>query len=194
MKTLVLFALSLVASAAMATSPVGPSSAISITGTSDQLASISDATVSNKANGSNAEALQNIASNAGNVTISNKSKQRAILESSAIVRNEAERNAIAQQNVASNVGKVTISGNSEQNVTVKGDSLLANFAGLDSVAQQSLSTNVGDVTVAGTSVQTTSVGPRANVLNAAYGYEAKAVQNIASNNSCSTFTCANNNR
>ena len=195
MKKLVLFALSVVASAAMAAGPMGPSSVIEISGTSDQLTSISGAIVVNKASGSDSQALQNIASNAGNVTISGKSKQRATIENLAFVTNVAERNAIAQQNLASNVGKVTIAANSEQNVTVRAGALLANFAGANTVAQQSLSTNVGEVKIAaGTSIQTTNVGPLAAVLNSAYGHDAKAVQNISSNNSCSTFTCANSYR
>jgi len=190
MKTLVLFALSFVASAAMAAGPVG-SSSISISGSSNQLTSISGAIVTNKASGTDAEALQNMASNAGNVSISGRSVQRATVGPLSLVSNEAAQDAIAQQNLASNVGKVMISGNSEQSATVQLGGILTNVAGVDTVAQQSLSSNVGNVTVAGNSIQNTMVGPLAAVLNAAYGRDAKAVQNISSNNSCSTFTCAN---
>lgn len=193
MKILVLFALSAVTSAAMAVVALPPVSTISITGTSDQFTSISKAIVTNKANGSDSEALQNVASNAGNVTISGKSMQTAIIKDLAFVTNEGEQGSIAQQNLASNVGKVTVKGYSEQGVNVQEGAIVANYAGKDAIAQQSLSSNVGDVTIGGGgfSFQTTSVGPLAAVLNSAYGYDAKAVQNISSNNSCSTFTCAN---
>ena len=110
--------------------------------------------------------------------------------------NEAEKDSIAQQNLASYVGKVTISGRSVQDVTVQSAAVVVNYAGKDTIAQQSLSTNVGDVTIGGSSYQATNVGPLAAVLNSAYGKDAKAVQNISSNNSCSTytFTCANTYR
>ena len=57
MKTLVFFALFVVACAAMAVAPVAPASAISISGTSEQMTSISAAIVTNKANGSDSKAL-----------------------------------------------------------------------------------------------------------------------------------------
>ena len=191
MKTFAFVALSVIASAAMAAGEVGPASSITITGSSTQLTSISDALVKNKAEGPNAEALQNLASNAGNVTISGSSNQTAIINSLATVSNEARKSAIAQQNLASNVGNVTINagGKSKQMVTVD-DAAVGNFAGADAIAQQSLSSNVGNVTV-GTSSQTTTVEKMAYVLNSAVGMYSKAVQNISSNNSCSTFTCAN---
>ena len=192
MKSLVLFALSVVASAAMATGPVGPS-AITISGSSTQLTTITDSIVRNKADGSGSQALQNIASNAGTITIKGggSSDQTVLINKDSLVTNVAMKDAIAQQNLASNVGYVTISGKSKQNVTVD-HSTVSNIANSNTIAQQSLSTNVGTVTIAagGSSTQTVSL-LHSGVYNSAEGNSAKAVQNISSNNSCSTFTCAN---
>lgn len=96
MKTRVLFALSVVASAAMAVQPAALSS-ISISGSSTQLTSISGALRENKADGANAEALQNVTSNAGNVSISDNSYQTVSISSPlATVSNDARKDAIAQ--------------------------------------------------------------------------------------------------
>lgn len=191
MKSLVFFALSVVASAAMATGPVPSTSAITIGGSSTQATTISDSIVKNKADGMDSQALQNIASNAGNITINGTSDQNVLIKKDSSVSNEARKNAIAQQNLASNVGAVTVTGKSTQKVTI-GHSTLDNFASTNSIAQQSLSTNVGSVTIGsgGSSTQTTSLY-HSGVYNSAYGDGSKAVQNISSNNSCSTFTCAN---
>lgn len=193
MKKLALLALSVVASAAMAQTALGPN-AIVINGSSEQLTSISGwSAVRNTASGVDSEALQNLASNAGNITItgSGDSDQTVIIKNGSWVTNTAEDHAIAQQNLASNVGKVTISGDSEQKVTVD-NGTVDNHAYAHTIAQQSLSSNVGNVTIGGDSTQTTNV-LNSGVYNVAWGYSAKAVQNISSNNSCSTFTCANAN-
>jgi hypothetical protein len=145
MKKLALFALSVVATAAMAAGPA-PESEIKISGYSEQAASISNAKVSNDAYGAQAQAQQNLASNAGNVTIK---------------------------------------GSSYQSVTVDGGAV-TNKAYDYTVAQQNLSSNIGEVEITGTSRQTT-VARNAYITNEAYGRDAKAVQNIASNNAC--FVC-----
>ena len=67
MKKIVLLALSVVASAAMAAGPAGVQTTIN--GTSTQTASLTNTGVSNTAFGVNANAQQNLASNAGDVEI-----------------------------------------------------------------------------------------------------------------------------
>jgi hypothetical protein len=150
MKQLVLFALSAIATAAMAAGPA-PASEILISGTSYQIASISGTSVRNEAYGAEAQ---------------------------------------AQQNLASNAGDVSISGNSLQAVVANGGSVY-NRANANTTASQNLSSNVGEVTISGTSVQLT-VLDRASIYNEAMGRDAKAVQNIASNNSC--FVCGETTR
>jgi hypothetical protein len=129
MKKLALFALSVVATAAMAAGPA-PESEIKISGYSEQSASLTNVAVSNEAYGAQAQ---------------------------------------AQQNLASNVGDINIKGSSYQSVTANGGAV-TNYA--------------SDYTV--TSFQTTML-KNAYVSNYAYGKDAMAVQNIASNNSC--FVC-----
>jgi hypothetical protein len=145
MKKLALFALSIVATAAMAAGPA-PESEIKISGYSEQAASISNADVSNNAYGAQAQ---------------------------------------AQQNLASNVGDISIKGDSHQSVTVNGGAV-TNKAYDYTVAQQNLSSNIGEVEITGTSYQTT-VARNSYISNEAWGRDAMAVQNIASNNSC--FVC-----
>ncbi len=150
MKKLAFIALSALATAAMAAGPA-PESEILISGTSYQIASISGTSVRNEAFGNQAQ---------------------------------------AQQNLASNAGDINIRGNSLQAVVANGGSV-TNRANDYTTASQNLSSNVGEVTVSGTSVQLT-VLDRASIYNEARGRNAKAVQNIASNNSC--FVCGETER
>jgi hypothetical protein len=190
MRKLAFIALSLVASATMAQTALGPN-VITINGDSTQMTSVTSSTLSNFANGTNAQALQNLASNAGNITVGYGaySHQSADVKNGSYVANEARSYATAQQNLASNVGQVAIYGHSDQTATVD-NSDVRNMAWDHTIAQQSMSTNVGNVVVGGTSTQTTNLW-RAGVYNTAYSTGAKAIQNLSSNNSCSTFSCAN---
>ena len=140
MKTLAFFALSLVASAAMATSPVGPG-AIEINGTSNQQTSISGAIVSNKADGADAQAQQNLASNVGKVKV-NTSNQTVTVQAGALLSNFAGNDAVAQQSLSSNVGDVTVAGVSTQNTIVGPLAAVLNSSyGRDALAVQNISSN-----------------------------------------------------
>lgn len=142
MKKLVLLALPAIATAAMAAGPA-PVSEIVITGTSNQTAALTSASVRNTAQGVNSKAQQNLASNAGDVLISGTSNQ-TVNAFGGSVSNTSNANTLAQQNMSSNVGEVTIRGRSTQLTVLRG----------------------------------------ASVNNVATGFNAAAVQNIASNNSC----------
>ena len=101
------------------------------------------------------------------------------------VRNRAEgAGAFAQQNVSSNSGNVTIDGAASTQITVGTLSDISNRAiGDNAYASQNVSSNVGNVTIAGgTSNQFTAL-LGSYVGNVAYA-NARAVQNIASNNGC----------
>ena len=146
MKKLVLLALSVVATAAMAAGAAGTQ--IVIDGTSTQTADLRNVAVRNTAFGVNAQAQQNISSNAGDVF-------------------------------------VTGSGRSEQTTTAFRGSIITNTANANTKAQQNMSSNSGDVTISGVQIQRTIV-ENSTVANIATGFNAKAVQSIASNASCST--------
>ena len=145
MKKFVLLALSVAASAAMAAGPSGVQTTIA--GNSTQAVVLLTSTVTNTANGTNANAQQNLASNAGDVAITTMGKSTQI---------------VGAQN-----------------------SNFSNTSNAHTKAQQNVSSNAGDVTISGTSLQLT-LAAHSNVSNSATGYNAKAVQSIASNSSCST--------
>lgn len=139
MKKLALFALSVIATAAMAAGPTPPSEIV-ITGNSYQSVSLSNSGASNTANGADALAQQNLASNAGNVTIGGTSWQTVYGQSSH-VSNWADSNAVAQQNLSSNVGDVTIGGFSSQSTSLY-DSYVSNAAyGKGATAVQNIASN-----------------------------------------------------
>ena len=145
MKKLVLLALSVVATAAMAAGPAGTQ--IEINGTSTQTADLRSSNVRNTAIGTNAQAQQNISSNAGDVLVA--------------------AGARSSQTTNANTGTIT------------------NTSNANTKAQQNMSSNAGDVTIRGFSTQLTHV-VSSTVANVATGFNAKAVQSIASNSSCST--------
>lgn len=174
---------------------------VDIKGNSEQTATLTGATVTNEAKSAGDVAVQNLASNAGDVTIdksqwlTGKSKQTVTITSSSMT-NEANGNsgcygsncsdaALAYQNAASNMGDITIGGTSTQEVTIKDGSAVSNKAqGQSTVAVQNMSSNYGKVNIGGTSTQTTSILGHAVVANLATGSHAVAIQNIASNDSC----------
>lgn len=139
MKKLVLLALSAVATAAMATGP-SPASEIKISGNSAQVAMLSTTGVVNTANGEDAVAQQNLASNAGNVTISGNSLQMVGAQGS-YVGNTSNANTVAQQNLSSNVGDVTVSGNSLQATMLHASYVLNSATGRDATAVQNIASN-----------------------------------------------------
>ena len=104
MKSIAFFALSLVATAAMATGPVNVAK-INITGTSDQTASVNGGYVKNTAQ-QQSYANQNIASNKGRIDIDGTSKQTATLANAHVTNTAQSAGDVAVQNLASNVGNV----------------------------------------------------------------------------------------
>ncbi|MDB5963893.1 MAG: hypothetical protein JWQ72_393 [Polaromonas sp.] len=139
MKSLVLFALSAIASAAMAAGPT-PASEIRITGNSTQAVTMLGSAASNTASGEDALAQQNIASNAGNVTISGNSVQ-TVSAFASVIGNTSNANTVAQQNLSSNVGDVYISGNSSQATSLLASFVLNSATGRDATAVQNIASN-----------------------------------------------------
>lgn len=140
MKSLALFALSAIATAVMAATPVADPQ-IFINGSSTQAVSIGGATVTNKA-GADTDAHQNLASNSGNVTVNGRSSQTVGIGPQALIRNEASGDdAYAVQDLASNVGLVTINGSSTQMVSVVSGAVTNEAAGRDAKAVQNLASN-----------------------------------------------------
>ena len=119
-------------------------------------------------------------------TIAGQSTQAAVLLTSTVTNTASGAYSNAQQNLASNAGDVAItsSGKSTQIVGSQ-NSNFTNTSNAHTKAQQNVSSNSGDVTISGTSLQVT-LAANSSVRNSATGYNAKAVQSIASNSSCST--------
>jgi hypothetical protein len=140
MKSIAFLALSALATAAMALGPT-PDAEIVISGTSVQTVSLTGAMVSNTAN-EYTEARQNLASNAGNVTISGASSQGVAAGALSFITNLADGDdAYASQNLSSNIGNVTVSGSSTQWTSLAMSSVVNKADGKDSVAVQNLATN-----------------------------------------------------
>lgn len=203
MKSLALFALCAISTAAMAVTST-PTSSISITGTSTQTVSVSGGNVTNDAT-SHSFANQNIGSNKGNVTIHGSSTQISNLENSDVTNKAKHAGDVAMQNLASNVGSVTvdkalqilplppqwIKGSSSQTANVK-DSTVKNEAngsqgcnGSDcddaALAYQNLASNMGEINILGSSTQVVGVAGDSTVKNKADGPQTQAVQNLSSN-------------
>ena len=143
MKSLTFIALSVVASAAMATGPAPSSSTpeIKITGNSTQSVSLISASVSNKSTGSKSEAIQNLASNSGDVSISGNSAQSVSGMNSSVNNEATGSDAYASQNVSSNVGDVAIGGNSTQTTHLMFANLSNLSSGSNSKAVQNVASN-----------------------------------------------------
>lgn len=142
MKKLAIIAAAAIATSAFAFGSSTPSPEIKITGASTQNTTTSAfSTVANSAE-EDAYAVQNLSSNAGNVTIGGNSSQTTSLGGFAMVKNTADgHDAYAAQNLASNSGLVGITGFSTQMVSVGG--LVSNTAKAHSTAVQNLSSNNG---------------------------------------------------
>ena len=142
MKSLAILALTVVATAAMAGPKHSDDPAIVISGTSVQAAVLGHSLVGNIA-GPDAEAIQNVASNAGEVTVGGRSFQ-AVAGFGSFVGNLAfGHDAYASQNVSSNLGDVTIyqGGSSTQITGLFGSGLLNLALGEDSRAIQNVASN-----------------------------------------------------
>ena len=140
MKTLAFSALSLLASAAMATTPVGYPD-ISITGNSTQSVSLTSVAASNNSSGSKSEAFQNMATNTGNVTVSGNSTQSVTGTGGSISNSATGSDAYASQNLSTNLGEVTIGGNSSQYTYLASASVSNLSSGSNSKAVQNVASN-----------------------------------------------------
>ena len=140
MKKLVLFALSVVATAAMAAGPAGVQ--IEINGTSTQTADLRSTTVRNNASGVNSQAQQNISSNAGDVFVAGGARSTQTTRATgSVITNTANANTEAQQNMSSNSGDVTIRGFSTQLTTLVNSSVINTATGSRAKAVQSIASN-----------------------------------------------------
>ena len=191
MKALAFFALSAVATAAMAAAPTTPAT-INISGTSTQTASVtgSSAVVNLATEGTYAN--QNLASNKGNVQILDgaKSEQTVRVHNGVMIKAALQAGDVAVQSASSNVGNVDVAGKQSQTTSVTGGMVnIANGNGCGdncnpaetATAYQNASSNFGDVTIGanGKSTQKTSVAGLA--VNVANGGDTVAVQNMSSN-------------
>lgn len=210
MKTLAIFALSTIATAAFAAEVVGPSSTITISGNSTQVAHVNGGYATNIAN-AKTYANQNVASNKGNVDISGTSAQTAMLYNSHVTNEAKSAGDVAVQNLASNVGHVDVSkaqqgpskgnekgfpnghsiqGNSEQFVNMNGGSMVNEANSTNgcygdnckdtAIAYQNAASNMGDISITGTSKQAVSI-LGGTASNKALGKNTVAVQNLSSN-------------
>lgn len=196
MKSLAFFALSAIATAAMATQPVSTPT-LKISGTSVQVASVNGGNVTNTAK-DYAYANQNIASNKGGVEIKGTSSQTAILTQANVTNDARSAGDVAVQSLASNVGDVTVdksywlTGNSTQTVYVTNGSMTneadsgAGCYGSNcrdaALAYQNAASNMGDISISGTSIQAVGVsGYGTRVSNEADGKSTAAIQNLSSN-------------
>lgn len=206
MKSLAIFALSAIATAAMAADLTAPNT-ITISGTSEQVASVNGGNVRNVAN-ANTYTNQNLASNKGGIDISGHSKQTAALQNT-YVSNEAKASGdVAIQSLASNVGEVSvlksgnssdkkppqhgdwIKGRSEQTVSMVNSNLINQAQSENgcygdnckdnAVAYQNLASNMGTITITGNSEQLVGAD-NATIQNYASGKNTVAIQNLSSN-------------
>lgn len=148
MKSLAILALSVVATAAMANGGGQPDyPQIQIEGLSVQIAAMKDTSIRNYA-GDEAQAIQNVASNAGNVDVENHGKSFQIFlgKDSSVHNSATGHGSYASQNLSSNLGDVEIEGTSLQ-ITAMWNSSASNQAqGHDSKAVQNIASNNACVT------------------------------------------------
>lgn len=160
MRTLAFIALSTLASAAMATTPV-PAPEIVINGTSNQYASLTSMSVNNNSTGSKSEAIQNLASNTGNVTINGTSTQSVSGLGGNVTNTASGSEAYASQNLSSNVGDVTVNGTSGQYTSMWNASVNNLSSGSNSKAVQNIASNNACFTcLPGATAQHSGGGPR----------------------------------
>ena len=191
MKVLAFFALSAVATAAMA---VQPASTITLSGPSTQNTSVNGATLTNTSGARN-EAMQNVASNAGPVQVfaGGSSNQQANLNGGTVSNEARGDDAVARQNLASNNGAVEIKSSSNQTVNTNGGTLSNLADGSGAKASQNIASNFGHVVVAAASNQTASFNSGGSAINKALGSNSYAVQNISSNDACAEDPCPGGN-
>jgi hypothetical protein len=109
-----------------------------------QVTALKGTVVRNTANGENAQANQNLASNTKGVYLAAESTQ-IVAAKDSFITNYAGANSTARNNLASNIGNVDVRATQLQVVAMK-DSTAANRAVNGGKAIQNLSTNNGCVT------------------------------------------------
>ncbi len=142
MKKLAIIALAVAASSAFAMGG-GSDPAIVIDGKSTQTVSAGFSAITNKATDMGAYALQNVSSNAGNVTVESggTSEQTTVATWGSTISNSATGfGSYAAQSVSSNLGEVTIGGTSKQMTFLVGSSV-TNSAGSMNKAIQNVASN-----------------------------------------------------
>ena len=140
MKLLITFALSATLASAGFAAP-------SIGGVSVQTVSASFSSIDNDATGLMSTAEQNVASNAGSVSILGTSNQFATFTSNSVVKNNAfGLQSVAHQNISSNVGPVSILGVSNQITSLVGSMVANSATGISTKAVQNLASNNGCLT------------------------------------------------
>lgn len=189
MRKLVFFALSSVATAAMAVLPA-PGGTISISGTSSQTATLNGASVSitNSSNANNT-AFQNLSSNFGTIAVGGSSTQVVTTANSGsynVTNTAVNPNDVAVQNLSSNYFTVNVNGTSSQTTNLAQTATLANEAnGSNSEAVQNFASNDsngGVITITGAGASTQTVGVDNSVVNnTATGGPGSAQQNLSSN-------------
>lgn len=159
MKSLVISALSIVATAAMATGPA-PSPEIVINGASNQSVTLTSSTLSNNSTGTNSEAIQNVGSNAGNVTINGTSNQTVTGSGSTVSNWATGSSAYASQNLSANLGEVRVN-NQNQYTSLSASTVANSSTGSSSKAVQNVASNNACFTcLPGNTAQQSGGGPR----------------------------------
>lgn len=147
MKALAFVALTAIASAALADGRPMPDPQIRINGDSIQAAVLVHSAVNNSAWG-DTDAVQNLASNAGNVTINGDSTQVVVGLHSSVNNTAVGYNAYASQNLSSNLGDVEVGryGDSLQITALVHSSVNNKAFGKDAKAVQNIASNNACVT------------------------------------------------
>lgn len=146
---------------------------VNIDGTSTQASTLTNSLVTNEAKHEGDVAVQNLASNVGNVTVGSDGN------SSKMGHNPGGGNGPSVKGVSTQTANVT--GSTVMNVA-NGDSGCRGFNCEDAaLAYQNLASNMGTITINGVSEQTVGVSGNSTVKNLADGPQTVAVQNLSSN-------------
>jgi hypothetical protein len=138
MKKLSILALALVASSAFAVTPTD----VVINSTSIQAAFFDGTSVANKVSGRDNIGQQNLASNAGDITINGAGQLQVVAARDGSIWNTVSgRDNVGSQNLSSNVGIVKVNGTSVQ-ITASDNSYISNtVSGRDNVGTQNIASN-----------------------------------------------------
>lgn len=154
---------------------------VTTNGAVSQSVILTDSQAHNTADGQDAKAQQNLASNADNVTIGYGGLEQSVtLGQGSNVSNIAHTDSTAVQSLASNVNGVTTgSSKVKQTVSMSQATISNSSTGAKAVAVQNLASNYGGVNI--TAPLTQLVDGSGTVSNTANGAYAQAFQSLASN-------------